>query len=195
MAAPSPLRRTLFTALTGSQLGELRGMLLAVGGATTRTRSGIDLTAAARKLGVSRRTVERWVRTAETGRGQRPSPRHAQQLTRRARQAVRSKSGRQAIVATARQQVAARGARLSISGLQGPHAAGRDYMRRRLTQLDLDPAQAGALLDAYTQGGEQGFLSWATDHWGREYLDDWTFGAVETVQVDTPQGGRWQPIS
>ena len=70
----SALRGKIFSALTGQKAdvsgkptGDLRGMLLAVGGASPKTKSGIDLTAAAHKLGVTRRTVERWLKAAETG--------------------------------------------------------------------------------------------------------------------------------
>ena len=97
------LRNTLFAVLTGRQGdvsgkagGDVRGMLMAVGGSSTRTKSGIDLTAAANKLGVSRRTVERWVKTAQTGTGQRPSAPHAKALAAKARQAATTKAGRKA---------------------------------------------------------------------------------------------------
>ena len=80
----SDLRGKLFSAITGRDAdvsgqpgGDLRGMLMAVGGASRRTQSGIDLTKAAKSLGVSRRTVERWVKTEQTGTGQRPSAQHA----------------------------------------------------------------------------------------------------------------------
>lgn len=169
-------------------------MLLAVGGPSSRTRSGIDLTKAAQSIGVSRRTVERWIRAAETGTGQRPSPSHAQALARKARQAATTKAGRRAALAgsTLRQAVVARGARLSITGLQGPRAAGRDYLRRRTTQLDLDPADAEAMMDAWEAGGDKGFMDWATQHWGNEYLDDWQFGGVDSIDVERPYGGRWR---
>ena len=134
----SDLRGKLFAALTGRQVdvsgtagADLRGQLMAVGGPSGRTKSGIDLTKAAKGLGVSRRTVERWVKTEQTGDGQRPSPGHAKKLATKARQAATTKAGRKAALAgsTVRQAVASRGARLSITGLQGPRAAGRDYMR------------------------------------------------------------------
>src|ERR1035437_46918 len=64
------LRGTLFTAFSGRNAdvsgdagGDVAGMLLAIGG-PGKTKSGIDLTAAAKELGVTRRTVERWVTTA-----------------------------------------------------------------------------------------------------------------------------------
>src|SRR4051794_29802263 len=97
-APASYLRGKVFNLLTGMQAdvsgspqGDLRGMLLAVGGTSSKTRSGIDLTGAAAKLGVSRRTVERWVRTSQTGTGQRPSAAHLTNLAKQARQAATTK--------------------------------------------------------------------------------------------------------
>lgn len=189
-------RGKVFTALTGlaadvtgQPAGDLRGMLLAIGGASNRTRSGIDLTKAAQALGVSRRTLERWVRTEETGTGPRASAQHAQALARKARQAATTKAGRRAALAgsTLPQAVASRGARLSITATQGPHT--RDYMRRRTTQLDLDPADAQAMLAAYESGGDKAFMAWATGHWGQEYLDDWRFGEIDEITVERPYGG------
>lgn len=195
------LRSKIFSALTGRTAdvsgktgGDLRGMLMAVGGPSSKTRSGIDLTNAARSLGVSRRTVERWVRTAQTGSGQRPSATHATSLAKQARQAATTKAGRRAALATSsmRQAIGSRGARLTVDATQGPHAAGQDYMRRRVTQLDLDPADAEAMMTAWENGGEKGFMSWATSHWGSEYLDDWKFGSVEKIELERPYGGSWR---
>lgn len=197
----SALRGKLFSALTGRDAdvsgqtdGDLRGMLMAIGGASRRTKSGIDLTKAAQGLGVSRRTVERWVKTAQTGTGQRPSPKHAKSLATKARQAATTKAGRRAALAgsTLRQSIASRGARLSITGPQGPRAAGRDYMRNRTTQLELDPTDAEAMMNAWENGGEKGFMSWATGHWGNEYLDDWKFEAVDDLDIERPYGGGWR---
>lgn len=188
------LRGQIFSAVTGQAAdvsgrpgGDLRGMLMAVGGPSARTRSGIDLTRAAKALGVSRRTAERW--TAGT---QAPSPGVARTLARRARQAATTKAGRRAALAASptRQAIASRGARLSITAVQGPHT--RDYMRARTTQLDLDPADAQAMLDAWEQGGEKGFMTWATNHWGQDYLDDWRFGDVDDVTVESPYRGGWR---
>lgn len=197
----SNLRGTLFTALTGRQAdvsgkadGDLRGMLMAVGGSSRRTKSGIDLSKAAKSLGVSRRTVERWVKTDETGAGQRPSPMHAKSLASRARQAATTKAGRRAALAgsTTRQAIASRGARLSITGLQGPRASGRDYMRKRTVSLELDPADAEAMMNAWENGGEKGFMSWATGHWDNEYVPDWKFEDVDGVDIERPFGGGWR---
>ena len=190
----SGLRGKIFNALTGLTAdvtgragGDLRGQLLAVGGPSTRTRSGIDLTRAAKALGVSRRTAERWAAGTQN-----PSPRVARALATRARQAATTQAGRRAALAgsTTRQAIVSRGARLSITALQGPHT--RDYMRSRTTQLDLDPTDAQGMLDAWEQGGDKGFMSWATNRWGQDYLDDWRFGDVDDITIESPYGGGWR---
>lgn len=195
------LRETLFTVLTGRQgdvsgdpSGDVRGMLLAVGGSSSRTQSGIDLTRAASTLGVSRRTVERWVRAAQTGAGQRPSSGNATALATRARQAATTRAGRRAALAGSamRQSISSRGARVSIDGIQGPYRAGKDYQRKRLTTLDLDPADAEAMMAAWENGGEKGFMAWASGHWSAEYLPDWQFGSVTNLDVEDLSGGRWR---
>lgn len=195
------LRGLIFTALTGQKAdvsgradGDLRGMLLAVGGASAKTKSGIDLTAAAKKLGVSRRTVERWVKTAATGSGQRPSPHHAKTLATKSRQVATTKAGRKATLASSTLAKAARnrGARISVSGMQGPRAAGRDYLRVRTTQLELDPADVEAMVNAWEQGGDKGFMTWLGGHYDEEYVPGWSFGGIDDIEIARPAGGRWQ---
>jgi len=207
MADSSGLRGRVFAALTGNNQADVSGkgddvtgMLMAIGGPSSRTRSGIDLTQAAGSLGVSRRTVERWVKSAATGTGQRPSPTHSKALTGKARQAASTKAGRKAALSGVRAaKTFARGARISINGMQGPHAAGRDYLRERTTQLELDPEAVEAMLDAYEQGGEKAFTAWATNHWGVDggdgapaYLDDWRFESMNSVDLEGPYGGGWR---
>jgi transposase-like protein len=207
-APASYLRGKVFAALTGmaadvsgSPDGDLRGMLLAVGGTSSKTRSGIDLTAAAAKLQVSRGTVERWVKTAQSGTGQRPSATHLKDLAKRARQAATTKAGRKAIRAGSNlsQAIASRGARLTITGYQGPVDSGKDYLRDRTTVMVLDPADAEAMMDAWEAGGEKGFISWATDYWQAEYVPGWQFGDpakgggdLTEFKIEHPHGGDWQ---
>lgn len=193
-------RSTIFGAVTGLQAdvsgrteGDLRGMLLAVGGPSSRTRSGINLTRAAAALAVSRRTVERWMQTAQTGTGQRPSVENATSLARQARQAATTQAGRRAALAgTSTRQAITRGARLTITASQGPRASGQSYLRFRTTQLELDPASAEAMLDAWERGGDRGFMTWATGHWDQEYVPDWEFGSVSEVDLEHPSGGEWR---
>lgn len=195
------LRSTIFSAITGHDSdvsgkadGDIAGMLMAVGGASSKTKSGIDLTRAAEVLDVSRRTVERWVKTSQTGTGQRPSAGHAKTLATKSRQAATTKKGRKAAAAALRKHVSAKGARIAVTGYQGPHI-GKDYRRHRTTTLDLDPDQAGAMMDAFEEGGEKGFMTWATEFWGEEYVSDWTFssepGGIDSIDIDPPGRSSW----
>lgn len=195
------LRGQIFQTLTGQKAdvdgkpsGDLRGMLLAVGGRSTKTQSGIDLTKAAVALQVSRRTVERWVKAAETGVGQKPSPAHSKALMTKSRQAATTKAGRrQAIAASSVLQAAkARGARLSITGMQGPTAGGRDYLRYRTTLLELEPDQVDGMIAAWEAGGDKGFMAWATSTWGDDYLPGWGFSDVSDIDMERLSGGKWQ---
>lgn len=188
------LRGTVFQALSGqtgadvsgATTGDLLGQIRAIGGSSARTRSGIDLTRAATRLGVSRRTVERWVANATTGGGRRPSAASAKTIASRARSAATSQRGRRDAVRAAREQAAQRGARISISGKQGPTRAGKGYSRNRTTIQELSPDEAAALFEAYERGGEQGFLDWATNYWDTNYLEDWGFESVDGVDVSSP---------
>ena len=190
------LRGILFNAFTGRQAdvsgdaeGDLRGMLMAVGGPSSRTKSGIDINKAAAALGVAGDTVRRWVRTAQTGTGQRPAPANAAALAKQSRQAATTKAGRRNARAGAATPNTSRGVRIAINGFQGPLAMGREYITKRTTTLDLSPADAEAMLTAWENGGEKGFLSWASGHWDQEYLNDWTFPNILEVEVDPKTGG------
>ena len=61
-----------------------------------------------------------------------------------------------------------------------------------MRELELDPADAEAMMDAWENGGEKGFMDWATGHWGNEYLDDWKFDAVDGIDIERPYGGGWR---
>ena len=98
--------------------------------------------------------MERWVKSAsgEGGQAQKPSVTHAQTIARRARQAATTKAGRKAALADRRQAMGRRGARLSITAMQGPRD--RDYRRLRTVAVDLDPDQLERMIDAYEAGGD-----------------------------------------
>jgi len=198
-----PVRQAVFTALSG-QAGDVSGkvdgplldMLRSVGGQSKRTQSGIDLTAAAAKLGLSRRSVERWVRS-----DLKPSADHAMLLAKKSKQAATTQAGRRE--ATAERRVAATAARrvrVSITGMQGPNIPAkfrnqdhrdRGYIRLRTTQMVLTPEDAQAMYDAYERAGHKGFMDWAQQHWGANYLEDWSFLEVKDVRLDGHDGRSW----
>lgn len=184
----------LFTGRSGDVSGSpgagLLGQLMAIGGPSARTTSGIDLTRAATSLGVSRRTVERWVATTRTGTGQRPSPRHAAALAQRSRAMATTRPGRtSAMAGTGRTASLARGAKLTVSAVQGPRSV--EYMRPRTVSVILDPDQAGAMADAWRTGGQRGLMRWTVSHFREEYTDGWRFGDVDSLDVHPTAGPRW----
>lgn len=208
------MRDELFRKLTGlpdadvssGTGGSLRGRLLAVGGASTKTKSGIDLTRAAEVLKVSRRTVERWVRAADTGTGQRPSAGHAKMLAMKARQAATTQAGRKATLAQSPlvQQMHAKSVvQVKVKAFQGPAAApfpgeplDTSYMRDRSTMVKIEGAEhIQQMLDAYAQHGDKGFQDWMQTTWGGGpggepaalYLSDWKFSEVELIDFDFPE--------
>lgn len=181
------LRGLLFGALSGRPNsdvsgkadGDVKGMLLAVGGASDKTRSGIDLTSAAKALGVSRRTVERWVRSADSGTGQRPSKEHQTTLARASRQRATTKAGRaQTLAGSSRMQRMARhGGKVRINAFQGPME--NKYKRLRTVEWDLSAAEAREMMAAYEARGDAGFMAWAQQFGTENYVPDWQIGDVE----------------
>lgn len=187
-----PGRDQIFQWLTGRSdvdLGsgrDVAGMLMAAGGPSDRTKSGIDLTRAAAKLGVSRRTVERWHRAAQDGRGQRPSPSHMRALVKAARQASTTKAGRSQWVA--RQRANPRyqdGAHLVIDAYQGPGDSEGEHMRDRKVVHRLERDDIEGFWSAYEQGGDRGVISWLGER-GNDYLAGWRTGEIYGITLDSP---------
>lgn len=202
------LRSIIFGALgpqgadvSGRADGDVRGMLLAVGGASTKTRSGIDLTKAAAALQVSRRTVERWVRAADTGTGQRPSPAHAKTLAAKSRQAATTQAGRRQTIAQspmAQKSLASGYLKVQVQGFQGPaptplpgEKLDTSYMRNRTSTVEFtDPEQIQGMWDAYAKGGDKGLHAWMERTWGgtpdddtsAAYLTDWKFESIDGIE-------------
>lgn len=162
---------------------DIHGMLMAAGGPSSRTKSGIDLTAAAAKLGVSRRTVERWHKTSQTGQGQRPSPGHLKNLAKAARQAATTKAGRAQWLAAARADPRYRGGgRLVVDAYQGPGDSEGEYMRDRAVTHMLDRAELEEFWSAYETGGDKGVTSWLSSR-GEGYLSGWRTGQIYDLTV------------
>ena len=188
------LRGTLFSALTGRggdvsgrSDADVRGMLLAIGG-PANTKSGINLTAVAAELGVSRRTAERWVTNASQRIRLRGN--NLAKVVARSRQAATTKAGRRRAMAAARQGSRTRyGSKLSVTGQQGPLRSGTAYRRRRKITLDLTPEATEEMLTAYEDGGDKGYMAWLEGYASENYLDDWGFDSITDVAVDDPRSG------
>lgn len=175
-------RREMFQALTGTQgaavgdPNDVAGMLRTVYGTVRRGQPAVDTREAARRLGVSQRTVQRWLRKENT-----PSENHLKGLRQRSRQAATTKRGRaralrRAVTSSSFQQ---QGVRVEVSGMQGPV----DYTRERRSQQKLTPEEYGELLQAYAEGGDAGALAFLQGVYSEKYVDNWEFGDVASFRL------------
>lgn len=187
-------RGTFFEALTGragadvtgSSGGDLRSMLMAAYGTSARDPRSPNTAAAARGLGVSQRTVQRWIASPDK-QHQKPRTATLKKLSTRARQAATTKRGRERSIAPRRDRLTKRGFRLSITGVQGPdHGPG--YTRRRNVPFDIDPDRAEAVLDAYIQGGDAGVQEYLVKNVHEIYHDSWVFEDIDSVNLFGPYG-------
>lgn len=191
------LRNTVFSALTGipgdvsgNTGAELRGMLMAIGG-PAKTKSGINLTEVAAELGVTRRTVERWVTTDGTERGK-PKPGTLRAVATKARQAASTQRGRAKALGRglAGTGAGSRGAGIStygtqikVRGFQGPVVGGKPYLRDRTITMDLEAQQVQAMQAAYTQGGDKGFVRWVESQADEVKVAGWSVERIDSIEL------------
>lgn len=148
-----------------------RDLVLAAFG---RTRRGaVDTSSAATELGVTQRSVARWLKG-----DRKPTPEHLKTMRKKARQTSSTKAGRSKAAAKARQPT--RPVYITITGEQGP----TDYERAdRSVTNQLTKAEILALRAAYIAGGEQAVMSWIADWMSRNYVPDWNFQAVTDIEL------------
>jgi hypothetical protein len=188
-------RGLLFTALsgrTGADIGEsprrsLRGQLLAAFGASPRDPDRPNTRSVATGLGVSVRTVNRWLA--------RPDQQHTvprtetlDRIHKAAQDAARTKPGRTAAVGDARNgPLGKRGMSITIKANQGP-SEGDGYSRSRKTVWNLSPDAAQGLFDAYTSQGENGALNYLMNNPELYSMDRWWIGEVESFDIKPRYG-------
>lgn len=181
------LRNLLFRAITGRggdvsgrADGDVTGMLAAAYGPGQRGRP-VDTRAAAADLGVSQRTVQRWIAGADRQRNA-PSQTHLRGITRRARQTATTKAGRRRALTGARRSRATRyGTKLRISGHQGPYDP--KYRRDRAITLQLDPDAVNELLDAYESGGDRGVVGFIEGYTSAKYYEEWQVDSFRDLRL------------
>ncbi|UQN31787.1 hypothetical protein [Brachybacterium kimchii] len=177
----------IFQGLTGRQGsptgGSVRSMIVAAFGTTSR--GGPNTRAAAQELGVSQRSVQRWI--AGEDRKQRSKPRadHLSTLRTSARQAATTKKGRKASLDKARSRFANRkSARLTTHGMQGPEGGGTGYSRQRTVTVELGANDIDAMFDAYEKGGDAAVTQWLEQHHSANYVPGWTFEGIDTIGIE-----------
>ena len=150
-----------------------------------RRGAAIDTRAAAKDLGVTQRTVERWI--AAEGR-QRSTPKLAVVAAAGgALPAGRHHQGRASPLRSARMRNTSQGknkanfgGRLTIDGYQGP----KGYPRIRAITLDLPPDQVEAMWSAYEAGGQKAMLDWVNGR-GDEYVQGWSVDRLDDLRWDS----------
>jgi hypothetical protein len=183
----------MFRALTGNSHADVggkdvAGMLRTVYGTTRRGEFAVDTREAAQHLGVSQRTVQRWLKNTHA-----PKPDHLKDIQTRSRQAVTTKRGRARAIKRATTGInavaRAKGASIKITGDQGPHGGGisglRDTptARYRSTSRNLNPVEYQQLLDAYAEGGDPAAQEFLQTIWSVKYVDGWTFNSIQSMNL------------
>jgi hypothetical protein len=193
MANDTDLRSNFFGTITGRHGADVSGggnvgsMLLAAFGPSKRDASRPNTAAAAKSLGVSQRTVQRWLAGAGHER-QKPKATTLAKISKRARQASTTKAGRARAVAQTFGKKLPTGMRMKVYGMQGP--GDPSYDRLRTVNFDLDdPNLSKGFLNAWVDGGDQGALRWLSDNAEETYgMDGWHFGRVDDVDMLGPYG-------
>lgn len=189
-----PTFSQIFQALSGRhpatgdpdpERGALTSSLIAAYGTSKRDPSRPNVKAAAKGLGVSERTVQRWITTKGTQQ-YRPRIATLTKLKTKARQAETTKRGRARAI---KQMRAAhpRGIRVTLAADQGVSA---DYARHRTVTFDLDnPTMSQAFFDAYENGGDAGALSYLTKTSDESYgVSSWWIGSIDHISIQGPYG-------
>lgn len=171
---------------------DLKGMLLAAYGPGRRTE--IDTRSAAKDLGVSQRTVQRWLATEEHQRTARPKAQNLARLATRSRQAATTQAGRRRAMQAVRQSRKGKalrnfGGKIYITGKQGVEGGGGFYIRYRTIGIPptgdlVPPADIEGLWAAYERGGEKSVSQWLTDYADQHYAGDWTFETIDDIRVE-----------
>lgn len=187
--APKPAeRRSLFFgALTGRTDAEVTGKSGNVAGMLrtlySRPDGKISSKNAAKDLGVSQRTIQRWVKGEQA-----PKAGNLDKLNTAARRAATTKAGRRkAVQSQKHSRLAQRGARLTIRGNQGVPGSNRhgdSYTRFRSASLQLTPVEFQDLLDAYAEHGDTGLQQYLQDEYTNKYgAGTWNVNFISELEL------------
>jgi riboflavin biosynthesis pyrimidine reductase len=143
---------------------------------------------AAERLGVSRRTLRAW---ANPNRARRTTPSRAN----RARLAAEHDTPevRRATAPKRRMDRFRRnGMRVAFTGIAGPRAEGKDYVRLRTITTNLPPDAAAAIMDAYLEGGGEAAQAAFREAMREHYHEaDWIFREPSEFRFDDPEEQWW----
>ena len=177
----SAFREQAFTFITGrTASGALSGnraaQLMAAFGPSSRDPSRPDVAAAARGLGVSPRSVQRWLAGAGISR------QHATQLSTRARQAMTTKRGRARAARAAGLNTAPRGRNaINVNGVAGVVSSSDHNYRQRDSRVGIRPEDLERMQELWVEHGANGVAAFLHDHFDRHYVEDWHFQSIDQI--------------
>lgn len=151
-------------------------------GGVKKSITKISTAEAAKALGVSQRTVQRWLKGVHN-----PKQTVMNNLKKKARQAVTTKRGRQQTVRRARtsQRIPTGGVKISITGFQGPS----DYPRDRTIQQKLTPEEYENFRSAWAMGGDVAAREYLEAVLSEKYVDDWKIGNITSMSMNGIDAG------
>lgn len=182
----STFREEIFRIVTGRNArgagrGDPRAEMIAAYGPSQRDPSRPDTREAAKRLGVSQRTVQRWLKAGRVSRGRAPD------VHRAARQAMTTKRGRQrALRAAQRAGAHASPGRpnqgLRITGTQGVRSSVVDNYRERDANVGFTDADLAELQQVWAEHGEAGASAFLHQHMDQHYAQEWHMATVDELE-------------
>lgn len=163
----------------GASKGNISAQLMAAFGPSKRDPSRPDTARAAKELGTSTRTVQRWLKGDHAPRAQ-----ASKALQTKSRQAMTTKAGRARAI-RASQVSSAPG--ISVKGLQGVRSGGQGYYRQRECAVALSPGDLQNLQDTYVAHGDNGAQAWLQQHMDHHYAEGWHIREIDGIS--------WAPSS
>lgn len=179
------LREQMFSFLTGrngvgAASGDLDAQLISAFGASRRDTSRPDTAAAAKKLGVSQRSVQRWL----AGGGVRGD--HREKIQRTARQAMTTKRGRARALRDSAKAGGAKRPRgrtgIKLGGRQGVTSDLEVNYRARECTVGITDADVEAMQNIWVNHGEQGAAAFLQSHYDEHYAAGWHIQEVESLE-------------
>lgn len=205
---PAERREVLHQAFTGRKLGanrtattDVHDMLMTRFGTERRGEQRVDTREAAQRLGVSQRTVQRWLHDNRMPAGDTHT-----KLTRMVRRQAQKDAVRRAVATSPTRNAAyqERGASVTISGWQGPDASRRsgesgarrtDYFRDRLATVTIPPAAYERLFDVYAEQGADGVRDHLLPYFDEQYAGSWQIDTIDEFRFGDPDPNRLHGLS
>lgn len=177
-------REAIFGYVTGRDAegaleeGDLRAQLIAAYGTSKRDPSRPDTAAAAKGLGVSTRTVQRWLK-GTTGL----TKKHRAAVASNSRRAMTTKAGRRRVDKASPPLSAPRGKNaIVIEGVQGIVSGITDNYRDRTTAVQIHPDDLEDLRAMWLEHGEAGATAFLHQHYSQHYMEGWHFRSIEAIK-------------